>query len=327
MSAWLFILLISTAFAEPIVVAIIDTGCDLDHSLLKEMRWQNPGESGLDKNGGERATNQIDDDKNGYIDDIYGWDFITNSPHASDDHGHGTHVAGLVANIAKQARVEKQIKFMVLKYYSSRAYHKQTVDYTVAAIAYAVKMGAKIINYSGGGSLPNSDEYHELLKAQRAQILVVAAAGNDGRNADLRPYFPAGYDLDNILSVAAISPKHSLIPASNWGIKNVDLAALGEDVLSALPKEAWGKMTGTSQATAIASGVAAAILAKNRALREPQEVIQLMAQTAVSPSRLRQKTKFGGYLEPTVSLSMRDENLSALGGFKKLPLERRPSSP
>jgi subtilisin family serine protease len=120
----------------------------------------------------------------------------------------------------------------------------------VKAIRYAVKHGANIINYSGGGASFAKEEYEALKEARDRGILVVAAAGNERNDTSVRPYFPASYDLNNIISVSAIGPEGKLIPASNWGAKTVNVAAPGGGILSLQQNQAYGFMNGTSQATA-----------------------------------------------------------------------------
>lgn len=241
--------------APHVVVAVIDTGCDIYHPALQNQVWTNQGESGLNENGEDRATNGIDDDQNGWVDDVHGWNFVSRDPGIMDDHGHGTHISGIIARAAPNA------KLMVLKYYSPENSGRDNLNFTVEAIRYAVKMKAQIINYSGGGVLRSREEEAALNWAAQNGVLVVAAAGNEGVNSDFYPFYPANYGLPNIVAVTAVDRHGALLPTSNFGRSTVDIAAPGKNIYSTLPGGQYGYLTGTSQATAFVSGVAALFMA------------------------------------------------------------------
>jgi subtilisin family serine protease len=226
-------------------VAVIDTGCDPFHPDLKDSIWTNPGESGTDSYGRDKATNGVDDDGNGFVDDVHGWNFVSDSPEIMDEHGHGTHIAGIINN--------PHVSLMILKYFDNGSSGPENMANSIQALNYAIKMGAKIINYSGGGVLKSALEEEALREASRRGVLVVAAAGNEGLNSDFFHFYPADYDLPNIVSVAAVDRSGELLPSSNFGRKTVDVAALGKNVYSTLPNGEYGFMTGTSQATAFAT--------------------------------------------------------------------------
>lgn len=265
-----------------ITVAIIDTGCDIHHPDLAGSIWSNPGETGRDRYGLDKASNGIDDDGNGFVDDAHGWDFVSNSPAVMDEHGHGTHVAGIIGahpvSAAGSSGVAPHVSLMILKYYDSQANEDQSLARTIEAIHYAVKMGAHIINYSGGGISRNSAEEKALQEAAQQKILVVAAAGNEGLNSDFFHFYPADYDLPNILSVAAVDRRGDLMDVSNFGRTTVDLAAPGKNIYSTLPGEAHGYMSGTSQAAAFVTGVAALLMAQNIDLFDPPTLIDHFRQ-------------------------------------------------
>lgn len=261
------------------VVAIVDTGIDYTHPDLFFNLW---------KNKGEIPGNNLDDDKNGYVDDVYGWDFVDNQPLPYDTHGHGTHVAGIVKSVCSEVTI------MPLKYYSNGVSGWNNFKNTVKAIEYATKNGAKIINYSGGGALPNPTERIAIDKARKKGILVVAAAGNANKNTDIFPYFPASYPLDNILSVASSNKFDRLLPTSNYGKLSVDLAAPGLSVLSTLPKSKIGAMSGTSQATAVVTGIAAVILSANPNFDYKQIKSKLLKGVRKVPMKKTRAVKFNG---------------------------------
>ena len=257
-----------------ISVAIIDTGADINHLSLQAHLWKNSGESGVDSLGHDKSTNGIDDDSNGFIDDVHGWNFANNNSDLADLHGHGTHIAGIITG-AQPARV------MVLKAFDPDLSGEQVLHATVRAIYYAIQMHAQVINYSGGGSEPSPEEKAALQLAAKKGILVVAAAGNERSNADVFGFYPATYKLPNILSVAAVDVTGTLLPSSNYGPNSVDLAAPGQHVLSTLPRNQFGEMTGTSQATALVTRAAVLLYSQEHwRKKHPSEIIQQLVMTA-----------------------------------------------
>lgn len=260
-----------------IVVAIIDTGMDVNHPLLKKHLWVNPHETSLD----------TDNDGNGYAGDLHGWNFASNNSDLSDNHGHGTHVAGIILQKAKSARV----KFMILKYYDPDKSGDENLLNTVKAIRYATKMKADIINYSGGGDTRSPLEEAAIRDAQKKGILFVAAAGNEGRNTDRIGYYPAGYRLSNIISVAAMDARKRLLATSNYGSQSVDIVAPGNHILSSLPGGRYGYMTGTSQATAWVTGLVASVLTNSAKAWTPEEVKNVLEKNAIKDSLLSDKIR------------------------------------
>ncbi len=283
-----------------VVVAVIDTGCDTLHPALLSSIWRNPGEDGLDFYGRPKASNGIDDDANGYTDDVMGWNFVDANSDVEDLHGHGTHVAGLIA-----PRAEGNVRLMILKYYDTQSSGLNNLSNTVAAIRYAVQMGAKIINYSGGGVIRSREEEAALAWAAAEGVLVVAAAGNDGLNSDFHHFYPAGYDLPNILAVAAMDANQRLLRMSNYGRASVDIAAPGKNLYSTLPNQLYGFMSGTSQATAVVTGRAAEILAEADGRLTPQEQIQTLFHQVERLPHLAQKVRSGGVVQTPVGLFAR----------------------
>ncbi|MBO9665474.1 MAG: S8 family serine peptidase [Bdellovibrio sp.] len=256
-----------------IVIAIIDTGADITHPLIRDNLWTNPNEK----------SNGLDNDGNGYAGDLHGWNFVSNNNDVSDNHGHGTHVAGIIRSRTLSSRV----KFMILKYYDPGQTGKNNLMNTVRAIRYATKMKVDIINYSGGGEERSELEEKAIREAQAQGILFVAAAGNDGRNTDKIGYFPAGYKLKNILSVAAMDESRHLISSSNYGKNSVDIAAPGKNIYSSLPGGQYGLMTGTSQATAWVTGLAASMMLQDGTLRDPLELKKRLGRQGTQNPLLR----------------------------------------
>ena len=238
-----------------IVVAVIDTGIDIQHPDLKANIWVNSKEI---------PGNGKDDDKNGYKDDIHGWNFVHDNNKVQDTHGHGTHIAGIIGAVGGNeiglSGIAPKVSLMALKYYNPHDDGSSNMKNTIKAIKYAINNGAHIINYSGGGLEGNPDERKAIEEAERKGILFVAAAGNEKSNMDKNKYFPASYALSNILSVTATNRSDHILKSSNWGKNSVHLAAPGINILSTLPGGKYGQMTGTSQATAVATGAAVLIM-------------------------------------------------------------------
>jgi len=303
--------------SRDIVVAIIDTGIDVRHPDLTNNLWVNPGETGADVRGNNKATNGVDDDGNGFVDDVHGWNFVNNSNDLKDNHGHGTHIAGIVGaeggNGIGISGISPRVSLMVLKYYDPKAPGVNNLSNTVKAIKYAIQMNANIINYSGGGTEPNMEERAAVELANQKGILFVAAAGNERSNSDIKGYYPADYDLPNIISVTAIDRSKSVLPTSNYGERSVHIAAPGNDILSTLPGGKYGPMTGTSQATAFASGVAALIMANNQELKRPDRIIKYLTQTGDTSEQLAGKTRYRKILNSYKALAIQDRDLSVTG--------------
>lgn len=209
------------------VVAIVDTGLDTAHPDLAPNLWENPGEV---------AGNGLDDDGNGYVDDVHGWDFLAddNAPYPNDPNGHGTHVAGTVAAAGNNglgvAGASWRAKIMALR--TLDAYGVGDTAAAVAAIGYAGAKGARVINLSwGGGGFSQA-----LLDAIDASpALVICAAGNSAADTDAVPHYPASYPSPNIVSVAATDSNDRLAPFSNYGATSVDVGAPGVTTYSSVP--------------------------------------------------------------------------------------------
>jgi len=291
------------------VIAVIDTGIDVDHPRLRGQLWQNPGEIGVDSNGADKSHNGIDDDKNGYVDDVHGWNFVENQAQLKDRLGHGTHVAGLIAESAPAARL------MVLKYYDPRSEGNANLDHFIAALEYAVAMHADVINFSSGGRISNLREKFAVKAAADQGILLVAAAGNEASNSDRSPFYPADYGLPNILSVAAHGPDLRLLHSSNFGLRSVSLAAPGYKILSSVPGGGVGPMTGTSQAAAIVTGAIARLMSERPDLRRAEDLIRHVQASVRQEKTLQGKVATGGRLDLLRVLNLQDSERS-FSGFK-----------
>ncbi|MCL5037644.1 MAG: S8 family serine peptidase [Chloroflexi bacterium] len=236
-----------------VAVAIIDTGVDYNHEDLAANMWHNPGEI---------PGNGIDDDGNGYIDDVYGINAITGTGNPMDDNGHGTHVAGTIAAVGNNGRgvigVAPGVRIMALKFLSSGGSGANSD--AITCIDYAISKGVRIASNSWGGGGFSSSLSDAITRARDNNMLFVCAAGNDGANNDTYPHYPSSYDQDNIISVAASNNIDSLADFSNYGAESVDLAAPGVSIYSSIPNNGYDYKSGTSMATPHIAGIAALCL-------------------------------------------------------------------
>ncbi len=304
--------------SKAVLVAVIDTGADLQHPDLRENIWTNPGENGTDRLGRNKASNQVDDDQNGYVDDVHGWNFVNSNADLTDHHGHGTHIAGIIgahsANEYGAIGVNQKVNLMILKFYDPHSPDSDPLEKTIQAIRYAVKMKAKIINYSGGGTRFSAAEKAAVQFAADHGVLFVAASGNEHSDSDVHGFYPADYGLPNIISVTAIDPRGQVLPSSNFGKRSVYLAAPGQDIYSTLPGGTFGLMSGTSQATAFVTGVAALLLGAHSDLQQPEDIVNHLVHSGTSDIQLNGKTKFHTRLDSYRALAMQSLG-TTLAGF------------
>lgn len=304
-----------TQGSHEIIVAIIDTGSDIKHEDLAKNYWKNPGETGLDEKGRDKRTNKVDDDGNGFVDDVYGWNFVSNNNDLTDNHGHGTHIAGIIGaesgNGKGIAGISPKVSLMILKYFDPKV-PTDNLKNTIQSIRYAIKMKAHIINYSGGGIEFSKEEKEAIEEARQQGILFVAAAGNERSNSDKHKYYPADYGLSNIISVTAVDPSTEVLPSSNYGIETVDIAAPGQNILSCLPNNSYGYMTGTSQATAFVTGAAVLVMA-NKENFSPDDVKKYILSTGDANLSLIAKTRTSRQLNLYKALTILDSNVAASG--------------
>ena len=302
--------------SRKIVVAVIDTGADVKHEDLIANIWSNPGETGQDGKGRDKATNGLDDDGNGFVDDVHGWNFVSGNNDLKDNHGHGTHVSGIIGAEASNGKgiagIAPEVSLMVIKYFDPKVPSTDNLKNTVNSIRYAIKMKANIINYSGGGTEFSKEEFDAIDEARKQGILFIAAAGNERSNSDRFHYYPADYGLTNIISVTAIDPSIEVLASSNYGTETVDMAAPGQNILSTLPNNLYGYMTGTSQATAFITGAAVLVMAR-RPTADPEAVKKYILATGDSEASLIAKTRTSRKLNLYKSLTMLDSGVGVSG--------------
>jgi len=293
--------------AAGIVVAVIDTGVRATHEDLVANMWVNPGESGTDFLGRDKRLNGMDDDGDGYIDDVNGINAILNVGWEIDDHGHGTHVAGTIGAVGNNSigvvGVAWGVQIMACKFLN--AVGDGSISDAIECINYARNKGAKVINASWGWYGENSASLHDAIDSLRsAGIIFVAATGNDGSNNDARPLYPASFDLDNIIAVAATTRFDEKADWSNYGATTVDLGAPGLDILSCwnTTDMTYHYMSGTSQATPHVVGACALLRAQNPSATYLQIIDRVMSSTDPLPS-LSGKCVSGGRLNLQKALS------------------------
>jgi hypothetical protein len=245
--------------SSSVVVAVIDTGIDYNHPDLAANVWTNPGEI---------AGNGVDDDGNGFIDDIHGWDFVNHDNNPFDDNNHGTHCSGTIGgagdNAVGVAGVNWHVKIMALKFLNGGG-SGSTAD-AVSAIDYGTMMGVDVMSNSWGGGGFSQALLDAINGAAAADIVFVAAAGNGGSDGvgddnDVTPNYPSNYDAPNVIAVAATDHIDARASFSNYGLHTVDLAAPGVDILSTTPGATYSVFSGTSMATPHVAGACALIRA------------------------------------------------------------------
>ncbi|MBU0573683.1 MAG: S8 family serine peptidase [Candidatus Margulisbacteria bacterium] len=297
-----------TTGSSNVIVAVIDTGVDYNHPELSSCMWSNTDEI---------ADNGIDDDGNGYIDDVRGADFYNRRTDPMDDHGHGTHCAGIISeagnNGAGIAGLSWNSKIMPLKALNSEGYGWE--EDLAEAIIYAVDNGADVLSNSWGGW--GNDELIDdaMAYAYSMGCVIVAAAGNDSNDVDL--YGPA--NLDTVIAVASINHSNSRSYFSNWG-DSIELAAPGEDVLSlrAAGTDMYGggghivgtnyyRSDGTSMACPHVAGVAALVIANKPAFNNEQ--VRIAMQNSADDLGDAGKDDYYGYSRVNAVRALGVENV------------------
>lgn len=278
----------TTTGSTNLIVAVIDTGIRYTHQDLTTQMWRNPGEI---------PGNNLDDDGDGYVDNVYGIDTVNFDSDPMDDNGHGTHCAGTIGAAANDGHthvgVAWQVQLMALKFLSADGW-----GYTsgaVECIDFAVANGARILSNSWGGGGFSQALYDSIAAARDAGVLFIAAAGNSGENTDHNPMYPAGYDLSNVISVAAIDRSGALAGWSNYGSSTVDIGAPGVDIFSTISDSdnAYAYFSGTSMATPHVSGVVALIMAVHDTL-DASAVKARLLNTSRTLDSLEGRTVSGG---------------------------------
>ncbi len=287
---------------EGIIIAIIDTGVDIYHPDIRPNLWINKGEMAGYAALGDWKPNGIDDDGNGYVDDIVGWDFHFNSNNPNDESrqfgGHGTHVAGIAAargnNGAGVTGVSWKARIMAL---AAMDYNDGSlpVSDVAGAVGYAERMGAHVINLSLG-LYQDTQTLRDAIKAVNRAV-IVCAAGNDGTDNDHRPHYPSSYSKVNLIAVAATDQFDQWASFSNFGHSSVDVAAPGVRIYSTYSRfvetAGYAFLGGTSMACPMVSGLAALVRAGNGSL-SPVQVVSIIKGSVDKLSSLNGRIATGG---------------------------------
>ncbi len=287
-SAW------GTTQGSGVVVAVLDSGTTLSHPDLKANIWVNTVEI---------AGNGRDDDGNGFVDDIYGWNFVSNNADTTDTDGHGTHVAGIIGAVANNnvgiAGLAPEVDLLSLKVISGSTGSTANI---VSAIRYAIQLktvrdiNIRVMNLSLGYSEIDTAVGTAIQDAGTAGIVVVCSAGNSASNNDLKSHYPSGYNsYDNVISVAATDQYDSLLGVSNYGANTVDLAAPGGTIYSTTKNGSYGSMSGTSMAAPMVSAAVALLAAENPGW-SPAQLKSALLQAVDPLPELAGKTVTGGRL-------------------------------
>ncbi len=274
--------------ASSVLIGVIDTGVDYTHDDLRANIWTNPGEV---------AGNGVDDDGNGFIDDVHGWDFYNDDFDPMDDHSHGTHCSGTIGGVGNNnigvAGVCWNARIMGLKFLSGSGSGNSSD--AVDGIYYASAAGVVVTSNSWGGGGYSQSLVDAIEDAGSNDILFVAAAGNSGNDSDEAPLYPGAYDNDNIICVAATDSDDELASFSNYGLTTVDIGAPGVGIYSTVLGNDYDSFNGTSMATPHVAGSVAlfrslagnldAMTVKDRVLEVGDSISALQGRT-VSGKRL-----------------------------------------
>ena len=276
--------------AGAVIVAVIDTGIKTTHQDLAANMW---------RNSAEIAGNKIDDDANGFVDDIFGCDAYNNDGDPTDDEGHGSHCAGTIGGTGNNGigvtGVAWGVKLMGCKFLSATGSGADSD--AVRCIDYARSKGAKVLSNSWGGGGAGVSLQAAIERTRTAGLIFVAAAGNEGRNTDSSPSYPASLATDNIVSVAATTRTDTLASFSNYGSVTTDLGAPGDGIYSTVSTSdtAYATYSGTSMATPHVAGVLALLVAQFPTESYSAIITRLLNGTDKIPA-LAGKTKSGGRL-------------------------------
>lgn len=315
--------------ASAAIVAVIDTGVQYDHPDLAANMWTNPGEI---------PANGIDDDVNGWVDDVYGIDTVNNDGDPMDDFFHGTHCAGIIGAVGNNATGVAGVcwtaRIMALKFLDSSG-SGDTAN-AVTCLAYATSFGVKVSSnswggYGGGGGDPVL--YSAISTAGDAGMLFCAAAGNDSKNIEGQDWLPGGFDLPNIIDVAATDSNDNLAWFSNYGPTSVDLGAPGDSIYSTFLGSTYAYLSGTSMACPHVAGVATMLFAQSGTSSHPLvkswildsvDPLTSLNGITVTGGRLNLNNALGLMCTTTASATNYGSGFPGLGGVPSLTASAPP---
>jgi len=278
-----------TKGSKSVKIAVIDTGIDYNHPDLAANMWINEAEA-----NGEAG---VDDDGNGFVDDIHGYDFANDDSDPVDGHSHGTHCAGTIGAVHDNgegvAGVMAEVQLVAVKFLTDRG--SGTSANAVRAIDYATSLDVDLMSNSWGGGGASEAMKEAIERAAEKGIIFTAAAGNSASNNDSRPHYPSNYDVENVVSVAAHTAQDGLASFSCYGAKTVHIAAPGHKILSTVKNGGYDVFSGTSMATPHVSGALGLLLAHEGRIPHSEMRERLMA-TSEPIRSYRRKTISGGRL-------------------------------
>ena len=288
---------IGTATNVRPIIAVIDTGADINHDVFVDSQaiWTNTDEI---------AGNHLDDDHNGYVDDVHGWNFINETGSVADGDGHGTHVSGIILSVDQDIFAatlnQSRVRIMPLKFLDDNG--NGTTANAIQAIYYAVNNGAKVLNNSWGGGGYSLALHEAIVYAYENGRVFVSAAGNAGTNNDSRPMYPASYPVPNNISVAATTSLDYLASFSNFGRNTVHIGSLGVAVLSTWPNNVYSYSSGTSMAAPFVSGIVGLMVREKPALNGYQTK-SLLFGSSDTVNQLNGKVYTGGRANASSAVS------------------------
>ena len=271
-------------------IAVIDTGVDYTHPDLMGNMWHNKAEF--------HGRKGIDDDGNGFVDDIYGYDFANDDGDPMDDHSHGTHCAGIIAATHDQvgiAGLMDDVQIVAIKFLSRGGFG--SLANAIKSIDYAIRADVHIMSNSWGGGGYNQALYEAISKAKDQGIVFVAAAGNSSQDMDRSPSYPASYDIENVVSVGAMDSSGRRASFSNYGALGVDVFAPGVKIISSVLNGRYRKYSGTSMATPYVSAAIGLLLSVEmnhfESLMSFEEIMDRLIETSVREDGLRGHSRGG----------------------------------
>jgi len=290
-----------TKGSDQVVVAILDSGVDYTHPDLVHNIWTRP--EIIKAYEDEELTSEDP------VDDIHGFNVVEDNGDPMDDNGHGTHCAGIIGaeggNDIGIAGVNWTVKIMPLRFMDADG--AGTTKDAIEAINYVINrkragVNVRVISASWGSETKSRALEDVIRKAGEEGILFVAAAGNASSDNDLKPHYPSSYDLNNVISVAAVNRNDELTSFSNFGVTSVDLAAPGQQIVSTWLQHGFEEKQGTSMATPFVAGVAALVIAANPGISIDELRARLLGGVDPLPS-LKGKVATGGRINAAKAVS------------------------
>ncbi len=278
-----------TKGSTDIKIAVIDSGVDYTHPDLKDQ---------IDINQAElNGLPGVDDDENGYVDDIYGYDFANKDGDPEDSNGHGTHCAGIIGashNLLGIAGVMAKVKIVPIKFISDQG-SGETID-AISSIDYAIKRGVRVMSNSWGSEEEEQSLQEAIVAAETAGITFVAAAGNNAADNDVVKSFPANYKVSNVISVGAFTSSGVKSSFSNYGQKSVHVTAPGTNILSTYKNGSFAPLSGTSMAAPHVAGIVGLLLSHEPDL-SPLQIRERLVKTSTKNAKLNTASISGGRVD------------------------------